>query len=202
MRKIPTLFIRDENHRITTQVKPECEWVVRGEGLPTRKFDGTACCISNGKFYKRYECKKGKKPPPGFIPAQDPDPITGKWPGWIEASATAPEDKYHIEAYKKFLDYINEWVNSVPLDIFRRYLNGTYELCGPKIQGNPEHFPDHILVKHGQDILTNVPTDYEGLKEYLKNTDIEGIVWHHKNDNPYERRMAKIKKRDFGFERT
>lgn len=45
MRKIPTLFVREflPNHKIliTDQVTPGCEWVLAGEGVATRKLDGT-----------------------------------------------------------------------------------------------------------------------------------------------------------------
>ncbi len=46
MKKIPTLFIRDpENPRyVTEEVHPDCQWVTRGEGVPTRKYDGTSRC--------------------------------------------------------------------------------------------------------------------------------------------------------------
>ncbi len=43
MRKIPTLFLRDaeDMRRVTRAVHPACAWVLAGEGIPTRKFDGT-----------------------------------------------------------------------------------------------------------------------------------------------------------------
>ena len=52
-----------------------------------------------------------------------------------------------------------------------------------------------MLEKHGQRILENVPRTYEGIKEYLANNYIEGIVFYRQNGQ-----MCKIKRRDFGFE--
>jgi hypothetical protein len=74
--------------------------------------------------------------------------------------------------------------------------DGTYELVGPKIQGNPENALRNVLVKHGECPLENVPRDFVGIKAYLPERDIEGIVWHHPDG-----RMAKIKAKDFGIRR-
>jgi hypothetical protein len=65
MRKIPTLFKRDENNRkhVTSEANPECHWVLDGDGVATRKYDGTSCLVKDGKFFRRYEVKKGKTPP-------------------------------------------------------------------------------------------------------------------------------------------
>ena len=53
MRKIPTLFVREflPNHKIiiTDQVAPGCEWVLAGEGVATRKLDGT-CTPGPGRL--------------------------------------------------------------------------------------------------------------------------------------------------------
>ena len=52
-----------------------------------------------------------------------------------------------------------------------------------------------ILEKHGKRILENIPRDYEGIKQYLENHYIEGIVFYRGNGE-----MCKIKRSDFGFE--
>src|SRR5262245_3644744 len=43
VQKIPTLFIRDpkDMSRVLRDVTPGAEWVLQGEGVPTRKRDGT-----------------------------------------------------------------------------------------------------------------------------------------------------------------
>ena len=55
MKKIPTLFIRDASNPkfVTREVNPECQWVIDGEGVATRKWDGSACLIRGGKLFKR-----------------------------------------------------------------------------------------------------------------------------------------------------
>lgn len=50
------------------------------------------------------------------------------------------------------------------------------------------------MVPHGRDVLPDAPRDYDGLKEFLADRCIEGIVWHHPDG-----RMVKIKARDFGI---
>jgi hypothetical protein len=64
MQKIPCLFQRDQSQGRDTlvrdEVTPGCEWVLEGEGIATRKWDGTCCLIRDGKLYKRYEVKRGK----------------------------------------------------------------------------------------------------------------------------------------------
>lgn len=177
MKKIPTLFIRNrKTNLVINEVNHGCEWVIQGSGIATRKFDGTCCLIRDGKLYKRYDAKKGRTPPPEFEPAQDPDPITGHQPGWLLVG-DGPDDKYHREALANY--------ERIPID-------GTYELVGPKIQGNPEGYLTHAFVAHGVDIMPDCPRDYEELKVYLEPLTIEGIVWHHPDG-----RMAKLKRRDF-----
>ena len=68
MRKIPTLFVRDEQDRrhVTSEVTPGCEWVLAGEGVATRKYDGTCCMFDGEQWWARREVKPGKTDPPGF----------------------------------------------------------------------------------------------------------------------------------------
>lgn len=198
MKKIISLFQRNyEGDRLVrNEVVPGAEWVLAGEGVATRKFDGTCCLIRDGKLYKRYEVKKGGKPPANFEPANDLDENTGKQQGWVPVG-DGPEDRWHQEALRAGFCLL--WAVSSPTeyhDAVTLFTNGTYELCGPKIQGNPEKLPSHYLVAHGKCVLDDVPRDYDGIKAFLAAHDIEGIVWHHPDG-----RMVKIKKRDFGFKR-
>ena len=183
MKKIISLFQRNyEGDRLVrNEVVPGAEWVLKGEGKATRKFDGTCCMIKDGLIFKRYDCKEGKAPPYGFIPAQDPDPITKHWPGWLQCEPTNPNDRWFLEAFTG------------------KEENGTYELCGPKVQGDPEHFGKHVLVKHGSVVWNfDPPRDFEGLKKFFEihEPSIEGIVWHRENGD-----MVKIKAKDFGLKR-
>lgn len=82
MKKMPCLFQRTfhghDSATLLREVTPGCEWVLAGEGVASRKWDGTACMVKDGALYKRYDAKRGKTPPPGAIPCGDPDPVTGR----------------------------------------------------------------------------------------------------------------------------
>lgn len=186
MKKIISLFQRNyEGDRlIRDEVVPGAEWVQRGEGVATRKFDGTCCMVKEKKLYKRYDARTGKAPE-GFIPAQEPDAKTGHWPGWL-AVGPGPEDRWFREAFE---------LGATDKGVY--LFDGTYELCGPKVQGNPEGFDKHVLVKHGSEILEDAPDTFAALKEYLGSRNIEGIVWHHPDGS-----MVKVKGKDYGLKRT
>lgn len=186
MRKIPTLFARDEatNRKyVRNEVTPGCEWVLAGEGTPTRKYDGTCCLIRDGVIYARREVKPGKQPPEGFEEVGFDD-VTGKRVGWVRCDDT-PEYARHKEA---FLDMVEHGYLS----------DGTYELCGPKVNGNPEGLTEHHLIPHDEaDVLSlgfamSDPDAFEKIGVYLRALPHEGVVWHHPDG-----RMAKLKRRDF-----
>lgn len=188
MKKIISLFQRnyDGDRCVRDEVVPGAEWVINGEGTATRKWDGTCCMVRGGKLFKRYDAKKGKTPPHNFEPAQDYDEVTGHMPGWIPVG-DGPEDQWHQEAWKAFQDEAG---------ILMR--DGTYELVGPKIQGNPEGFASHELVPHGKHPVA-APRSFDAIRDWFKDgpaRDIEGVVWHHKDG-----RMVKIKAKDFGIKR-
>ena len=181
MQKVISLFKRDYEgtRQIYNEIVEGAEWVVAGEGVATEKIDGTACMIKDQQLYRRYDVKKGKTAPPGFEPAQDPDPVTGHWPGWVPISDTDPADKWHREAWQGVIGIAE----------------GTYELIGPKVQGNKYGLDSHIFRLHGDVVLDGVPRDFYGLKNYFEqHPEFEGVVWHHPDD-----RMVKIKRRDFGL---
>lgn len=183
MKKIPTIFMRDPMNRmvVLNEPNPECDWVFAGEGVATRKFDGTCCMIRDGKLFKRYDAKSGKTPPPDFEPAQEPDPISGHRPGWVPVG-DGPQDKYHRMGLERLRNDKNP---QLPDD-------GTYELCGPKIQGNPERLSQVLLIRHGGEVLHNMRREFAALRLFLMDRRYEGIVFHHPDG-----RMAKIKRRDF-----
>lgn len=181
MQKIISLFQRnyETDRMVRDEIVPGAEWVIAGEGVATRKFDGTCCMVRDGKLYKRCEVKKGGRPPNNFEPATGIDPETGKQQGWLPVG-DGPEDQHHQRAWR---DYQHK---AQPL------ADGTYELVGEMVQGNPEGLDGLSLILHGSVILHNVPRDFEGIKAYLAGNDIEGIVWHHPDG-----RMVKIKAKDF-----
>jgi len=220
MKKIISLFKRDYGglRLVYDEIVPGAEWVVNGEGVATIKYDGTACMVKAGQLYKRYDRKltklarkrhfdrDGNRVTSGIIPESDykpaphawvpceeqPDEHTGHWPGWLPIGEGA-EDRWHRE-----------------VDL-SDYSDGTYELVGPKIQGNPYHLSCHSLWLHGAstyiDGVNAPPRDFEGLRQWFEvqsyedydpkrmNWPVEGIVWHHPDG-----RMVKIKRRDFGLE--
>lgn len=184
MKKIPTLFVRIfENHKIcetTPEVTEGLEWVIAGEGVPTVKIDGACCAIIDGELYKRYDAKRGKKAPEGAIPCCEPDSITGHHPHWLKCDENNPADKWFINAY-----------NNTP-----NTYNGTWEAIGVHFNGNPYGLSDDILEPHGCKVIEDL-TDrsYEGIKKYLEEHYIEGIVFW-KDGEP----KCKIKRSDFGYE--
>lgn len=180
MRKIISLFQRDYDgdRLVRSEVVPGAEWVLAGEGIATRKWDGTCCLIRGGKLYKRYEVKAGKTPPPDWEPADDVDSVTGKRVGWRPVG-DGPDDQYHREAFAQFANWED----------------GTYELCGPKVQGNAEGLEKHTLIPHGRHQV-DAPRTYDELSDWLVKGHIEGVVWWHEDG-----RMVKIKGKDFGWRR-
>jgi len=191
MKKIVSLFKRnygDGARLVYDEIVIGAEWVVAGEGIATQKLDGTCCMIDGAEnLFKRYERKVGRQVPDGFVPAYVVDEVTGKQPGWLPCRRDDPADRWHFEAFDRL------GANGFPIK------QGTYELCGPKVQGNPEGFSVHVLCPHGGILLDPVPPrDFAGLREYFTSVhnDIEGIVWHHPDG-----RMVKIKAKDFGLSR-
>jgi hypothetical protein len=182
MRKISTIFERDwdgDRSRVLPIPTPGCEWVFEGEGLVTKKYDGTACLYQDGRLWKRHEVRGGKQMPDEFMQVDD-DLETGKIVGWVPVGE-GPENKWHRDALARAAEELSP---------------GTYELIGPKIQGNPERVEQHELVPHALAPLYEVTRTYEGLKAALSRLDVEGFVFHHPDG-----RMAKIKQRDFGLKR-
>lgn len=182
MKKLSTLFKKNPENlgRVINEINPENEWVLKF-GIPTRKFDGTSCAIIDGELYKRFDLKKGRTLPPNAIPCQEADEKSGHHPHWVKCDRSDNSNKWHFVAF----------------DALENKEDGTYELCGKKVQGNPEKIQGHKLIKHGIEKLDLINFDFERIKHFLTVTDIEGIVFHHLTDG----RMCKIRKSDFGIKR-
>lgn len=213
MNKIPTVFERDwdgDRSRVLDAPSPGCEWVFAGEGVATRKYDGTCCLILDGLLFRRHEVKlkrvradRAKRAgqhrdmrlgdvPEGFVKvAENAVPGYEETPelvGWVPVGA-GPEDEWHRQAMESLVAY--QEFSGAPV------LDGTYELVGPKIQGNPESYENHTLVKHSDaEAMEGIVLTFDGIREVLAIHDVEGMVWHHPDG-----RMAKIKARDFGITR-
>jgi hypothetical protein len=176
MRKIPTLFVRDpaDLRLVTREVHPDCGWVLDGEGVPTRKYDGTCVLLDeDGEWWARREVKPGRPAPAGYVVVET-DPNTVKTVGWEPLARSA---------------FAMFWVQART----GQFKAGTYELCGPKVNGNPEGYDRHTLVSHDDaEMFDAVPLNFDGLRDWLLGHSYEGIVWHHPDG-----RMAKLKRRDF-----
>lgn len=188
MRKIPTLFKREfSDHKVVNilpEVTPGFEWVLNGEGKATVKLDGACCAVIDGELYKRYDAKRGKTPPAGALPCEPaPDPVTGHWPFWVKCDENSPSDKWFIAVFQKRIK------DRGPL------LTATYEAIGPHFNGNPYNLPGDFMIRHGTAEIPEFPRDFNGMYEYLRTHEIEGVVFW-KDGVP----RCKIKRTDFGFE--
>lgn len=177
MKKIPCLLDIDrENHKVLDRINPTLEWLLTEnprEPVATRKYDGQACLLTgDGRWLTRRAVKKGKAAPAGFE-AVETDPVTGTTFGWEPVENTSVR-KAHEEA-----------LVLTP----RSLAPGTYELCGPKINGNPERMDAHQLIRHGVRALTFHPLPWVFdtyspkavlalllFREYHR-YGLEGIVW-------------------------
>lgn len=176
MKKIPCLLDIDrENHKVLDRVNPQLGWLLEEdprEPVATRKYDGQACLLTeDGRWLTRRAVKEGKAAPAGFE-AVETDAVTGTTFGWEPVENTSVR-KAHEEALESKLRPIRP---------------GTYELCGPNINGNPERFDTHRLIRHdvGSVAFPTLPqvfdTDSPKAELALLFTGyhrygIEGIVW-------------------------
>lgn len=205
MKKIKTVFVVDyENNGLITDVVRECNsWVTNGEGKASIKFDGTSCLIKDGILFKRWDRKLSPKFYKKFISCKSKglnfeaneemfkplkngaiacnesfDPVTFHWPHWVPVT-DSNEDQYHIEGFESLIDKVD----------------GTYELVGPRLQGNPYNLSKHELWKHGSVEVDIFDYSFDGLKQLILSLNAEGLVWLHSDG-----RMAKLRKSDFGID--
>lgn len=192
MRKIPTVFVRDpaDMAHLTDEWHPDCLWVRDGEGTATRKYDGTCVLLRRDGIaihpFVRREVKPGNEAPKGWREVEH-DPATGKRVGWLPYAGTS---------FERFIDEaLTEGTGPWP--------PGTYELCGPRINKNPEGYDQHVLVSHADaeqvassgwppPPTTDLVAYVAGLVISMAVAGWEGIVWHHPDG-----RMAKLKARDY-----
>lgn len=180
MKKIPMLFAMtfdDEGRRVvdfSTFNERAIDALEGREIVATRKMDGTAMMIDeDGNWFARRIVKPGKKIPSGFVEV-DFDPATGKHVGWVPAE-TSPFAKFWREAVREAEDDFEPGT--------------TWELIGPKVNGNPEHAERHILVRHGEIEVEDFPAIEEIMEhddprallepifERFRAEDVEGVVW-------------------------
>lgn len=198
MKKMPCLFVREfhgpQSFTLTPAVTPGCEWVLEGEGVASRKRDGTACMVQGGSLFKRYDAKKDRRtggyklPPKGAVPCDEPDPETGHWPHWVLVDPANPADKWHVAAWNELVKMMAG--HHAPL------ADGTYELCGPHFNANPEGFEVDTFVRHGAELVgVSGRLTFNDVRAVLQTIEAEGIVFAHPDG-----RFAKIRRKDFGLE--
>ncbi|MFD9422229.1 MULTISPECIES: hypothetical protein [unclassified Streptomyces] len=185
--RIPTLFVRDTTTPyVAPVVTPGCEWVIDGEGTPTRMWNGMCTRLDDrGHWWVRRTVRPGGQAPAGYV-AADTDPATGITYGW------QPADR------SRWRDVLTEALANTPCN-----RASTYELVGPLVGRNPDDYQAHILLAHGwapfnirKDLATS-PRGCISLHQWLHARRYEGIVWHHPDG-----RMAKLKAADFPTART
>lgn len=183
MEKIPTIFERDGNFRVTNQVRAGCEWVFAGEGVPTEKVDGmnvrlTVRCGTLVRVEKRRNPSKEQKK-------------LGIVDGWyVDTVEGAPEDRWLVEAAQQ--TDVAAWQDG----------EHSCEALGPQIQGNPLGLSRHLCLpfNFAAPRFDQTPLTFEGLRDALASLEsrfspghlVEGIVFHHPDG-----RRAKIKRKDF-----
>lgn len=187
-RKMTALFEIDRVKHVGTDVINEkSAWVFTEPAVATVKRDGTGVLVTaDGEVLVRRSVKKGKRVPEGFRLAEI-DAFTGHMFG-VEPFAQS--------SFKTVLE-------EALLDADKPLEPGTFELCGPKVNGNPEGFDKHVLIRHGSEVLPVIPdmrnvTPDEAfglLKEVfagLKEQDVEGVVWWGADD-----KRVKLRVKDF-----
>lgn len=176
MKKMTVLFAQildDKGNRvISDRIHERAEAIFTSQDVrATIKVDGTATFLDeDGNWFSRRAVRPGKNAPEGFIPMET-DPKTGITFGWepIEGSSLH-------KAFKKAVTGDER--------------PGTFELIGPKINGNPEGVDTDRLVPHGSAPAEGFPSVEEmdahrdDLREFLfpffarfREQSIEGIVW-------------------------
>lgn len=182
MEKIPTLFERDERFKVTPVVRPECAWVLDGQGEATEKLDGmnVRLTVRSGSLVR---VEKRRNP-------DKQQKANGIIDGWYVDTADGPDDKWIIDAASN--TDVSDWANG----------EHPCEALGPKMQGNPLGLSEHLCLPFNEaaPIYEDIPRDYDSLAKVLSQIDsnfapghlAEGIVFHHPDG-----RRAKIKRRDF-----
>ena len=187
MQKIPTIFERDDKFRVTDRVRPECQWVLDGEGVATEKLDGTniRLTVRGGRVVRVEKRRNPSK-------AQKQQGVIDGW--YVDADENGPDDKWIFEAVAN--TDASEWPDG----------EHPAEALGPRIQGNELQLSEHVCVPFDLKIPTydGVPRTFDGLRDllaelpsrYSDGAIAEGIVFHHPDG-----RRAKIKRKDFARDR-
>ena len=185
MRKIKTIFDRDwtGNRSVINKYVDDFSPEMLKDAKATEKLDGTNVRVTvRNHTVVRIEKRR------------NPDKIQ---------KHKGIEEPWYIDA-SQFTE--DKWINDAVANTdFSTIPDGEWsgEIIGKNIQGNPLNLENNRVVffSLGQaPVFENVPTDYEGLKNWLpiqkskygNNCGIEGIIFHCPNGDMY-----KIKVKDF-----
>lgn len=158
MQKIPTMFERDETqrgHPVVDRIKPECQWVLDGEGIATAKLDGTNVKVEGGELFKRQKPKDRDYDEASYVPCRRDDPAD-RWA--FEAFADGATDGIY--------ELLGPKVQGNPHGYKNHYLVRVVP-CDPQLT-LPDGYP--------------VPRTFDQIKSAFESGYInEGIVFHHQD---------------------
>lgn len=169
-------FVNGRQASIDDHVSNTFKWVMNGEGVATEKVDGMCCAIIDGKLHRLMNRKIAESLGVTYV---DPDPMKKRWDVWVEVDETELDGRW---LYRAFVN--TPWCRE----------DGTYEAVGPHFKGNPYGLDDDFLERHGR-IKHDVPRTFEGIKDYLRTHEIEGLVFWRGQEVG-----CQICRKDFGFE--
>lgn len=187
----------------TTMVREEAR--VKGQGVATGKLDG--CCVrlterglemrqdlrmaTKGPHKGKYVSKKGKPAnmPATWVPTTNKPELNPerKFVSHIGfRCAQSPGDKYALEVFSEDKNQVRVLTSILPVTIeyvpVENLTGKTYELLGPRINGNFHELEEHCLAPHGGVVVDLGDDQLDTVKLFLT-TDplgqkLEGIVWH------------------------
>lgn len=184
---IPTIFERsfDGMGRIRSVKKrftQGYEGIGSGEGEATEMIDGVSCAIIDGIFYRKVDTRYWKDIPSDAFPCSwkyaNKDTYTFYW---IPIKSNVKGDWRFIQALEN-----SPWISITE--------NALYEAVGKDFRDNPYELDDNFLERAGRRKLKDCPRTYEGIFDYLRKHELEGIVWW-KDGMPW----GKIRRKDFGL---
>ena len=171
MHKIPSLFLAGSKGQ---EVDPEQAWVLDGAATATVMYDGLCYAVIKGLPYVHTVSADLN---PDFIVCGT---HSGQWWGWMPVPA---DDVLFWQVWTEEYDSFNfDW---------------SYELCGPEVNGNPEHIARHVFKPHGTLIIEclQYPTP-KTIRTYIESREIEGLVWWEDVNDP-QCRKVKVQHTDF-----
>lgn len=180
MKKMPNMFVRDwcgNQDLVTDVLEPRSAWVMTEHPSrirASRKRDGTCVLITNEGLFKRRTVRPGQKMPNDFVAVGIDN---GKVHGWVHLNEG---DAMRLEVMQP---------------AFEAGLRGTMEVCGPRINGNPEGLTELRIFQHGTEEILDFPLGFDECHDYLEEFPMEGIVFRHEDGE----RFSKVKSRDLGL---